>query len=126
LTFHKIQSQIDEATAALTFKQKARYALWLVRAAEAKGELKLKRPDQTFLRVAPPALESRFRGVLHLLGKRPAYEEAGQWLATQQLIRKEVDESYLGELLRDGRKRLDAIVAGAVTELSDEPATAGP
>jgi hypothetical protein len=120
-----VQNQLDEATGLLVYKQKARYTLWPLRAGEIKAELDPKKKDQIFPRATPAALESRLRALIHLANRRPGYEEADCWASARQLIRREFDRTYLGEVFREARRRLDGILAGTLPDVPDEPAPAG-
>jgi hypothetical protein len=124
LTYKGVQGQVDEATELLFHKQKTRYTLWPLRAGEIKAEHHPKKGDQIFPRVTPPALESRLRALGYLAGRQPDYERAGHWPAARQLIRREFDGTYLGEVFRDARRRLDGLVAGTLPDVPEEPVEA--
>jgi hypothetical protein len=124
LTFRGVQNQVEEATKRLVHKRRARYTLWLLRAGEIKAELDPRKADQSFPRVTPSALESQLRALIHLAGKQQEYEKAGHWANARQLIRREFDRTYLGEVFRETRKRLDGILAGTVQDVPEEPAPA--
>jgi hypothetical protein len=119
LTFKNVQLQLDEATKVLANKQKARYTLWPLRTGDIKATFDPKRKDQIFPQVTPPALESRLRGILHVIGKQKDYEQAGHWSAAQELIHQEIAGTYLAELFRETRKRLDSILSGNSPNPSD-------
>ena len=64
-------------------------------------------------------LPRTLRGLLHVLTLQQGYEAAGHWSAAQDLIRRVVADSYLGEMLREVRSRLDGITAGTLTDAAD-------
>jgi hypothetical protein len=125
LTYLHVQNQVDEAIKALAYKQKSRYTLWLVRAAEIKAELYSKKIDQLFPRVTPSELESRLRALIHLARKQKDYEETGHWNEARHLIRREFDLTYLSDVFRESRKRLDGILSGPPQDVPDEAAPTG-
>ena len=108
LGMKNMQSQVDNAITLLAKKQKAKYSLWCVRAAEIAAQVDESRTDQVFLDVVPPKTESRLLGLLHVIGKKTVYEKNGQWAEAQALIREEIEGTYLGKLFRNARDQLDA------------------
>lgn len=126
LTFRGVQNQVEEAIKRLVHKRRARYTLWLLRAGEIKAELDPRKADQLFPRLTPSTLESQLHGLIHLVGKQRDYEKAGHWANARQLIRREFDRTYLGEVFRETRKRLDGILAGTVQDVPEEAVSAGP
>jgi hypothetical protein len=76
--------------------------------------------DQTSLRVTLPALESRLQALFHLTSKQTEYEKAGHWAEARRLIKQEFDQTYLGEVFREARKHLDALLASNSQAESEE------
>jgi hypothetical protein len=126
LTFRSMQNQVDQALSLLSYKQKARYRLWLVRAGEIKAHVDPRREDQVFFRVASADLESRLSGLLHVVSKQAEYEEKGQWGEAQKVMLRELANAYLAELFREARRQLDAIVSGTSGDVSEESVPANP
>jgi hypothetical protein len=126
VTFKAVQKQVDQAVSLLTNKQYARYRLWLPRAKKFTAHVEPRRVDQVFFPEAPADLEARLCGLLHLAGKQAEYEEKGQWADAQQVMRRELSNSYLAELFREARKQLDALAAGTSGEVPEESVPANP
>jgi hypothetical protein len=125
LTYRGVQHQVDQANKCLVYRQRARYTLWLLRAGEIRAEFDPRKKARIFPRVTSPALESRLRALTHLASRQQGYEEAGHWQHARGLIRREFGETYLGEVFREARRRLDCILAGTLPDLPEEPAPAG-
>jgi hypothetical protein len=123
LTYQSVQNQVDEAIKLLAYMQKARYTLWLLRAGEINAKIDPKYIEQSFPRVTPPELESRLRALIHLARKQKDYEKSGHWDDARRLICREFDQTYLAELFREMRRRLDGVLTGTLPEVPEESAT---
>ncbi len=119
---HYYMAKISPCLELLKNRIKAKHSLWLIRPREFTAEHD--RPEQVFCRWQLADAELSFRGLLHLLGRRVEYETAGTWPAVQTIVRREVEKSYLGDLLRHARERSAAIRAGSPAGLVDEPTPA--
>ena len=75
--------------------------------------------DQVFAGECAVGVESAFASLLAVDANRGKYDDAGR-LALDALIRREVGQTYLGELFRHAKQQLDAI-AGGVAEPDLEP-----
>jgi hypothetical protein len=118
---HQYTAHLPRCLDLLYMKQRARYSVWLVRPREFTAEHD-RDPDQVFCRGQLADTELRFRGLLHLLGRQSEYAAAGTWPAVLTIVRREVEKSYLGDLLRHARERSAAIRSGSSAGLADEPA----
>jgi hypothetical protein len=124
LTFKNVQNQVNEAIEALVYKRRARYMLWLLRAGEIKAKPDPKKVDQIFSAITSSALESRLRALTHLAAKQTDYEKADHWIEARRFIRREFDQTYLGEVFREARKRLDGLLADPLSDGTEESSTA--
>jgi hypothetical protein len=120
LTFKNVQDQINEAIKLLAYKQRARYTLWLLRTHEIRVENDTGYAQQTYRQVTPQALESRLKALIHLASKQTEYENGGHWAEARRLIKQEFDQTYLGEVFREARKHLDALLASNSQAESEE------
>jgi hypothetical protein len=87
-------------------KQHARYSMWMVRAKAMAATFP--KPDQMFGRILEAETEARLWAAKHLLEKRERYEKDGTWPAAREIIRREINNSYLGELFAHARDRVNA------------------
>ena len=92
-------------------KERLKHFLWMVRAAEFSVEPPDRYKDRVVQRCFPPELDSRLRALLLVANNRPTYERPpGHWPVALDLIRQELGPTYVGELIRFARHRLDAIL----------------
>ncbi len=109
-------TQVENLCKELLYnREKVRHFLWVIRSywADRKKDFDRVVPDayetQVTFSDAPPAVESRFLALCHVAAKREKYEGTDQLRTYAEVLRSEVGTSYLDELLRTARAKLDAL-----------------
>jgi hypothetical protein len=115
LTF-RFKEQLAPARKQIARKTRSRNFLYLLRAREFDPETPERQQDQIFSELTPSDLEFRLRALLHLVGRRQAYERDGQWGVAQEFVRGVVAKTYLDRLFREARRRLHGIHTGTLTD----------
>jgi hypothetical protein len=103
---HVFAPNVARCRELLSHKEKLRYSVWMVRAKDFKPAHD--RPEQMFHKTIPPETEARLRAAVHLLERRHDYEKSGSWPSAWELIRDEIQTSYLGDFFKHARDRIKA------------------
>jgi hypothetical protein len=101
-------------------REKAKSFLWVVRPQPLPNSLEVvedRYRSQFVAGVCSVAVESAFAALTAVNGNREKYKELSQLAALGDLIRTEVGSTYLGQLFRHARTKLDAL--GKASPTSD-------
>ena len=96
-------------------KNLSRNFVWLVRPA-LPVDASVPRPDQMFWRECPLEVELRFQALNLLLADKDRYVAENLWDALLDVVQREVNQTYLGELFRDVEKRAKSVVEPVADE----------